>query len=195
MTTVAAFDFDGTITRRNTLFHFLLFSFGYSKVLLGFLMLSKVLLYYKIGIISNGQAKEQVFSFFFKGMPVSKFQSLCNDFAAKIEAMENKEAMEKIAWHLKQNHQVVIVTASISNWIRPWAATKSITDVIATEIEVVNNIVTGKFATPNCYGFEKAARLEALFPNLSDIYLYAYGDSKGDQELLRLAHKSFYRCF
>jgi len=56
-------------------------------------------------------------------------------------------------------------------------------------------VVTGKLLSKNCYGIEKANRIQEVY-NLSDYkHIYAYGDSRGDRELLELADESFYKPF
>ncbi len=61
--------------------------------------------------------------------------------------------------------------------------------------KIKNGIVTGKFSTKNCYGIEKANRVQEVY-NFDDYdHIYAYGDSRGDKELLELADESFYKPF
>ena len=65
--------------------------------------------------------------------------------------------------------------------------------VVGTQIEVKDGVLTGRFLTRNCYGEEKVNRLNALYPNRQDYYLIAFGDSRGDKELLAFADESHYR--
>ena len=102
--------------------------------------------------------------------------------------------MEKIVWHKEQGHKVVIVSASIECWLKPWCDKNGL-GLIATKLEIKDGRVTGKFLTKNCYGIEKANRVKEGY-NLDDYdYIYAYGDSRGDKELLALAHESHYKPF
>jgi len=111
-----------------------------------------------------------------------------------IDTMLRPKAMEKIAWHKEQGHKVVVVSTSIKSWLKPWCD-KNDLDMIATKIEIKDGIVTGKFLSKNCYGIEKANRVKAAY-NLSDYdYIYAYGDTRGDKELLVLADEGFYKPF
>jgi hypothetical protein len=59
------FDFDGTITTKDTLLEFIKFSKGKLNFLSGFLIYSPFLVAYKLGIISNQSAKEKVLATFF----------------------------------------------------------------------------------------------------------------------------------
>jgi phosphatidylglycerophosphatase C len=193
--TIAAFDFDGTITTKDTLFDFLQFSFGTNRLLKALLNLFPILFLHKIGIKSNHEAKQKLFSHFFKDMPVETYYDLCNKYADRIENILSVDAINKLNEHKRKGDTVIIVSASIQDWIIPWAKRNGLDIVLATEVEVVANKVTGTFKTKNCYGKEKVERLLAIFPDKKLYSLYAYGDSAGDKHLLEFADFPFYRTF
>ena len=88
-----------------------------------------------------------------------------------------------------------IVSASIYNWIKPFASDLGIRDILSTEIEVDGEgCLTGFFSNKNCYGQEKVVRLLEQIPDLENNYLIVYGDSKGDSQLLKYANESHYRA-
>jgi HAD superfamily hydrolase (TIGR01490 family) len=134
-------------------------------------------------------------SYFFKGMSEEKFMKVANEYSLKhIDTILRPKAMEKIAWHKEQGHKIVIVSASIECWLKPWCDKNNL-DLIATKLEIKDGRVTGKFLTKNCYGIEKENRVQEQY-NLDDYdHIYAYGDSRGDKELLELADESFYKPF
>ena len=150
---------------------------------------------YKLKLIPNYKAKQYMLSYFFKGMSEEKFMQVANEYSLKhIDTILRPKAMEKITWHKEQGHKVIIVSASIECWLKPWCDENNL-DLIATKLEIQNGIVTGKFLTKNCYGIEKANRVQEVY-SLSDYdHIYAYGDSRGDKELLELADESFYKPF
>lgn len=76
-----AFDFDGTLTTRDTLLEFIRFACGTRRFLLGFLLFAPLLVLMKLGLYHNGKAKQKVFAHFFRGMAVDAFDTLCQDFA------------------------------------------------------------------------------------------------------------------
>ena len=86
---------------------------------------------------------------------------------------------------------VLIVSASIDNWVQPFFPQVK---VLGTQIEVKDGCLTGRFLTKNCYGQEKVNRILALYPDRSDYYLAAYGDSRGDKELLAFADEAHYQA-
>jgi len=185
--TIAAFGFDGTITQKDTLFDFIVFCFGKFKLFSGLLLLSPVFILFKLGIIKYGKAKQLLFSFFYKKTDISDFDKKCNDYAQRISDMLNMDIIEKIKWHQDQKHIIAIISTSVSNWIKPWALIMYIDVIIGTEVNVVNNELTGKFSPENCYGPEKVKRLCSYFPERDKYILYVYGDRKRDKELLEFA--------
>lgn len=192
---LAAFDFDGTITTKDTLFDFGLFVLGWPK----FLSIMLVFLPTAIGFvthkISNSQAKEVLFSLYFKFMKIEIFQEYCQKYSERIPFIINSDALEKINWHKSQGHHLVIVSASIENWIIPWAQKMGFEKVIATKAEIINGKLSGLFLSPNCNGPEKTIRLLAEYPQRAEYQLYAYGDTQGDASLLKEADFAFYKKF
>lgn len=189
--TIAAFDFDGTITTKDTLFDFIHFYLGKYKLITGLIMLSPILILYKLGFIKNSAAKQKLFSYFFKGCSIAEFNQKCELYSQRISKICKADALDKIKWHKQQNHTIVIVSASISNWIKPWAQTNGFDKILATEINTQGQYIDGTFASTNCYGQEKVNRLINAFPDREKYILYAYGDSSGDKELLALADYPF----
>ena len=189
------FDFDGTITTDDSLIKFIRFVVGDVKTAWVMLLLSPMLITYKLKLIPNYKAKQWMFSYFFKGMDEQQFLKVAEEYSLKhIDTILRPKAIERIAWHKKLGHTVVVVSASIECWVKPWCDKNSL-DLIATKIEIKDGILTGKFLTKNCYGIEKANRAKEAY-NLSDYdYIYAYGDTRGDKELLALADESFYKPF
>ena len=192
---IAAFDFDGTITSKDTFIEFIRHCFGNARFSFGMLILSPIILLYKLGLLRNDIAKGIVFSFFFKGMKKQRFISYCNSFKNEINGMIKPEAQKKINYHLDENHYLIIVSASMEDWIRPWAMDNEFNSIIGTKLDFNENKISGKFASPNCYGLQKEIRLRKHIPNIDQCILYAYGDSAGDQHLLAMADYPFFRDY
>lgn len=192
---LALFDFDGTITTKDSFVDFLVFSAKKRKIVKNFVKLIPTYLKYKFKIISKRTAKEIVISRFFHGESESSFEYKANlYYKNRISKLVKKSALEQIKWHQSQNHTVVVVSGSISTWLSDWCRKHNL-DLIATELEVVNNKLTGKFATENCFGDEKVRRIIQKY-NLDEYdYIYAYGNSKGDREMLELANEPYYKYF
>ncbi|CAA6802164.1 MAG: Phosphoserine phosphatase (EC [uncultured Campylobacterales bacterium] len=195
MKEIAFFDFDGTITKKDSFIQFIIFSVGVWRFLLGFFILLPILILYKIKLISNYKAKEYVLTYFFKNMRIEDFDKICKNFSEqKIDKMIRVKALKKLNYYKNLDYEVVIVSASIENYLIHWCE-KNKLKLIATSIEVKNNLITGKLLSKNCYGKEKVVRIKKLY-NLEDFHnIYAYGDSRGDREMLRLTNLSFYKPF
>ena len=192
---IALFDFDGTITKDDSLIKFIRFVVGDAKFIAGMVFLSPMLTVYKLGLIPNYKAKQMMLSYFFKGMSEAKLQEVANTYSLNhIDTILRPKAIEKIAWHQEQGHKVVVVSASIECWLKPWCDKNNL-ELIATQLEIKDGIVTGRLRTKNCYGIEKVNRVKEVY-NLDEYEtIYAYGDSRGDRELLELADESFYKPF
>jgi HAD superfamily hydrolase (TIGR01490 family) len=189
------FDFDGTLTSRDTLIEFIRYFRGSGRLYLGFVLLSPLLILYKVGLIKNWKMKQMLMHYFFGGTPVNEFQELCNSFVSeKIPRYIRKEALERIMHYKSKGDDVYIISASPENWVRIYSETLSI-GCIATRLEVMEGAVTGKILGKNCYGPEKVKRIKALVDISKYASIIAFGDSRGDKEMLALAHESYYRKF
>lgn len=196
MKKIFAFDFDGTLTYSDSLLAFIKFAKGQTSMYLGFLLFSPLLVLMKLHLYPNWKAKQLIFSYFFKGMHLSVFNNLCERFARENKEILRPEGIKFVKEAIGKNHQVVIVSASIDNWVMPFFQEFGNRIIIlGTQIEAVNGILTGSFLSANCYGEEKVNRLKEVFPNRSDYYLLAYGDSRGDKELLNYADEGHYKPF
>lgn len=192
---IAFFDFDGTITTKDTLLEFIKFSRGKGKFYTGFLLNSPYLVAYKIKLISNQLAKEKVLRFFFGNMPLNDFQKLCDEFSEKIiPGLIRPSALAEIEKLKKEGATIVIVSASPENWIRKWADSMQL-KLITTRLEVNEEKLTGKILGKNCHGFEKVSRIKAEFDLSSFDEIYAYGDSSGDKPMLALAKFGYMKHF
>lgn len=194
-TVIAVFDFDGTITTRDTLIPFLFRSFGAARFLGNIIRSVSALIGYSIRLLPNDVAKERVLVNFLEGMGKQKLESLGNVFAHEVvPGMVRERAMDRLKWHQAQGHLCVIISASLDVYLKPWAASVGIQDVLCTSLEVDDSgKLTGRLASANCYGAEKRRRLLEWLGDHSRYCIYAYGDSRGDRELLEIADHSFYR--
>jgi phosphatidylglycerophosphatase C len=192
---IAFFDFDGTITTKDTLLEFIRFSKGNFRFLLGFLLNSPYLIAYKLKIISNQAAKEKILQFFFGNTPVKEFEKQCNLFSQQIlPKLIRPKAFAEIKKLQDKAYAVVVVSASPEQWILGWVNEMNI-HLIASCLQVIDGKITGKITGKNCHGEEKVRRiLEKHVLSEYDI-IYAYGDTKGDLPMLQLATAKFYKPF
>ena len=194
---IAFFDFDGTITTHDSLIKFIKYYSGNFRFYLGLMILSPILISYKIKIIPNYIAKEKLLKYFFKNATESEFKQISTDYSLNhIQKILRSEAVDKLNWHKHQNHTIVIVSASLECWLKPWCEQNGF-ELVATKLDIKDEKIIGNLSTKNCYGIEKVNRIKEKY-NLS-LYdsIYSYGDTKGDKEMLELADidKRFYQSF
>jgi HAD superfamily hydrolase (TIGR01490 family) len=192
---VAAFDFDGTLTRRDTMFPFLMHTLGRTAFVRHVFALLPTLAGYGLGLIRNDIAKEKVFIRCLAGMNMDELMRKGELFAANVlPNLLRPEAMQRLNWHKLQGHRCVLISASLELYVRPWAINAGFDDVIATHLQIhEEGHATGKLDGANCFGMEKVQRLQALLGDRDGYTLYAYGDSRGDRELLSSADYAYYR--
>lgn len=191
---IAFFDFDKTITTKDSLFVFVKFAVGKWAFYRGFIARFWILLGYVVGLYSNAYAKESLMRYFFKGYSTADFTLLCANFQSTLCGITRIQAMEKIAWHKDRGDVVVVVSATFEEYLRPFCQNMGL-ECLATKLEVVNGVLSGNLATPNCYGKQKAVRIQESYDLSQYAEIYVYGDSKGDYEMLALATQRFYRKF
>lgn len=195
MSSIAFFDFDDTISEGDSLWHFLRYSFTPLQLGLTFISISPSMVLYKLKLMKNDKAKSHLFRAFFSDMTTEAFDKLAKDFSnKKLDSMIKQSALERIQWHQQEGHEVVVVSASPINWLQPWCTKQGI-KVIGTQLASESGKITGEFVGKNCYGKEKENRINKAYNLKSYESIYAYGDSKGDKEMLALADHSYYRSF
>ena len=154
----------------------------------------------KLHLVNNGRTKERLFGYFFRGMLERDFDAHCASFARTHTGILRKEGLRTIQRALDNGDYVVVLSASIDRWVQPILSQYFTPlkphqfSVIGTQIEVVDGRLTGRFATPNCYGSEKVRRLKE-WGDLEGMCIIAYGDSRGDKELLAYANEGHYKPF
>jgi phosphatidylglycerophosphatase C len=193
---IAVFDFDGTLTTKDSFFRFLAWRRPRMRLAADLVATSPLLALYAARIVGNGVHKMSMFALRFGGMSSTEFNSMSLEFSLQeVPKILRAPAVDRLLHHKSLGHRIVIVSASIGSWIEPWASSLGVDAVIANRIEVRGNHLTGRMDGPNCYGAEKLRRLLALYPDRGSYTLHAYGDSRGDAALLGAADRRFYRCF
>ena len=188
----AAFDFDGSITTKDTLFDFIIYTFGWGGLLRCLFLNTFNLALYALKMRSNEKAKEKMLGSLLKGIDVEHFVTMCAEYSRnRIPQILRSTTMERIAGHREKGDTLIIVSASPENWIKPWATEAGFTLVLATKLEEKKGVLTGKFASRNCYGKEKVNRIAAYITNREEIHLTAYGDSSGDTAMLEYADEGW----
>ncbi len=188
---VAAFDFDGTLSPRDNLVPFLRRVAGTGPTLEAFAATTAALGRRGRGQWTRNAAKEGVVRRLLGGREAEAVDAVARAFAEDIVSRHlRREAVERADWHRTQGHRLVIVSASLANYLRPVADVLRFDAVLATELEVTDDgRLTGRLAGANVRGPEKARRLDEWLAG-SPAFVWAYGDSSGDKELWARADRA-----
>ena len=197
-TVIAAFDFDGTLTRRDTFMPFLARGLGWPRFLLALLKCSPWLLAFALRLIPNHVAKQRLMLATLKGKSLAEVDDwatrwLTADFPGQLRSW----TLAQLTQHQQAGHCCVMVSASPDIYLRHVARQMGFDTLICTEMEADSGVLTGHMRTPNCYGEQKVLRLKAWmqerFGTDTGFKLYAYGDTPGDKSMLGMAQHAFYR--
>lgn len=191
--TLALFDFDGTITTRETMPDFLRHSISRRRLVIGWILLAPMVAGYKVGLVSGRLIRGILVRFAYAGMPTSVLAVRGRDFARdRLPHVLRTEAMERIAWHQAQGHKVVVVSGGLDVYLRPWCEAQGL-DLLCSALEVRNGRLTGRYEGGQCVLAEKVRRVREAYDVSAFSEIYAYGDTVEDRDLLALASRKFYR--
>lgn len=192
---VAAFDFDVTITIKDTFVPFLYWAFGRAKVYKAFVKLLPEAIKVGLKLSNRDRFKEKIVAALFTQQSVKHLKILGAGYASSFTPLIRPEAKKCIKWHKEQGHRLVMVSASLNLYLEKAAKDLGFDDLLCTTLEEQEDIFTGKLEGANCRCQEKVNRLEALLGDLAQYELYAYGDSAGDEQMLAIANHPGYRAF
>ncbi len=192
---IAIFDFDGTITSKDTLGPFIIFTRGRWRYYLGLVLLSPILIGFFLKLVSRHKVKESLFTFFFKSTSAALFDEWSRKFVRKkLPGLIRAKALERIRFHLSNNDKVLVVSASPESWVKQWAALNGC-DALGTCLEKENGKLTGKISGKNCQGVEKVYRINEFLNMENYDKISTYGDTPGDRPFLQLGHFRHYKPF
>ena len=213
---VAAFDFDGTLTHGDTLLPFLATALGWPRFAWALLRSSPWLVGHALRLVRNDIAKARLFKAALQGVATVDMQRWAERWASEQLPRQLRGAqdptMARLAWHRAAGHCCVMVSASPDIYLERAAELLGFDGLVCTQMEVdltgnelkgpgsqVDEQLSGRMKTPNCYGEQKVIRLQAWLAErydpaeLASMTLYAYGDTSGDKPMLRMAQQAWYR--
>jgi phosphatidylglycerophosphatase C len=192
---LVAFDFDGTLTVRDTFTAFLLWRSPVWRKLLAPLRLLPAAMYYLL-TRDRGRFKSAAFAALVGAIPATTLTADAERFAETIwERLLRPDALARWNAHGENGDERAIVTASPELVIAPFAHRLEADRLIGTRLEIGRDgSIDGRLMGPNCRGPEKVIRLEAVYgPGVR--LAAAYGDTAGDDQMLARADKPFMRLF
>jgi phosphatidylglycerophosphatase C len=193
---LVAFDFDGTLSYRDSFMAFLAWRSGPARYALGLLRLAPAALAY-LADRDRGRLKAAAARIFLRNLTRSDLDSSCDAFASSPLGLRLIRPDAERCWRRWRDAgaELVIVTASPEEVVAPFARRLGADRLIGTRLKFdSDHRVDGAFEGENCRGPEKVGRLKAVYGD--DVRLAAaYGDTSGDLELLALAEEKGYRVF
>lgn len=193
MPSFAFFDFDGTLTRTDTVLPFLKFCYkGQMRYYAKLVPLVPMMLGYILGKVPNAVAKEKVIGAYLDGWSVAQVAQLAEQFAHDVLPHALLPVgMEKLTQHQAQGDICVLVSASPEWYLIPWAKAQGFDAVMGTKMAQVNGYLNGKIDGENCHDEGKVRRIEAQWGEACWINSCAYSDSRVDLPMLRKAERGY----
>jgi HAD superfamily hydrolase (TIGR01490 family) len=190
---LALFDFDGTITSSDTFAPFIVYAGEPARIAIGRVVLAPLIVAYKLRMLSATRMRRSAAHFVFRGRREAEVREAGREYSrTRLAEVLRPHALERIRWHQAQGDEVVVVSASLDVYLSDWCRQLDV-DLICTELEAQQGVLTGRYRNGDCSGPEKAKRVRERYDLQRFGVVYAYGDTREDDALLRLASKRFYR--
>jgi HAD superfamily hydrolase (TIGR01490 family) len=185
------FDFDGTLTTRDSFISFVRFSTTSQKFYFLLLKFFFKLVLFKLGFYKGGSLKKEILAYLFKNFSEEKMKKIGKDYATQIiPSLIQKNIMEQLIQYKEEGDKVCIVSASLDVWLKPFCNDLMV-DCICTELKYLDQKFSGDFSTPNCNFEEKKNRVMEIYNVKKYNEVIVYGNSKGDRSLFELADVKF----
>lgn len=192
---LSVFDFDGTLTRHDSFVPFLRFAFGNRIFALKLISLAVPSLQHLAKQLSRDELKEKLIASFLTGVEQhwleAKVQLFYENYWHKLM---RPAAITGVAAERERTAEVTLCSASPALVLQPFAKRLGV-KLIGTELAVVDGKLTGQINGANCRRTNKIKRLEAIYGDLNQYHLRAWGDSQGDFELLEAAQEAHWQPF
>lgn len=174
------FDFDDTLTKRDSLFDFIRLSFPFLKKLSTGLIFIPTIFMSLLGLNYKDKTKEELLSYLLQSLSEEEIKTLGINL---IDNLDYKiSILNKLKSHAKSGDEVVVVSASPDIWITPFSEKFNIKS-ISTKWDFKNN----KFSGLNCNNEEKVNRIKMEYKIDEYDQIIVFGNSTGDKPMMNLA--------
>jgi phosphatidylglycerophosphatase C len=186
------FDLDGTITRHDTLFPYVM---GFLQRrpwrLPGLLLLVPAVVRFALKLADHGQLKSSLIKATLRGATRAEIDAWNAQFVPALLAHGLfTDALDRIALHRAQGDRLVLMSASTDLYVPAVGRELGFAEIICTGVRWNGDRVSGELTTPNRRGAEKARCFEALQERYSGLATVAYGNAGSDLAHLRLADQA-----
>ena len=188
------FDFDGTLTYKDTMFMFLKF-YDPAKYSVQFLKHVPLFALLQLKLADAESVKKSLIASILKGKSRYQIEKKAQQFFEEnYPSLFRENALDFINNIDRTNTESYIVSASLDIWVKPFAE-KFNMKLLSTQAEFKDDIFTGKFVGKNCNKEEKVNRIKLEIGDKKFDKIIAFGDTSGDKPMLTFAHESHYRFF
>lgn len=193
MPDLALFDFDGTITTRETFPDFMRFAVPPARLAIGKVLLAPLIVGYRVGALSGVRVRARIVRFGLRGMHESTYRELGRRFAHEVlPGVVRHEALERIAWHEARGDTVVVVSGGFDTYLSHWCEARSL-PLVCSSLAVRDGRLTGDYLGAQCVRDEKVRRVKLRYDLDGFDDIHAYGDTQEDLDMLRIANRRYYR--
>lgn len=190
---LALFDFDGTITTRETLPDFLRFATPPRRLHFGKLLFALPVLAYRLKLLPVRVLRSLLVRYAFGGLRYAAVEDAGRRFAAEVlPTLVRPEMQSRIDAHRAQGDTVVVVSGGFDVYLVPWCEAQGV-ELICSSLETEGDRLTGRYAGAQCVADEKVRRILARYDTAAYREVHAHGDTHEDHALLALAHVATYR--
>ncbi len=188
------FDFDGTITYKDTMFMYLRF-YDPARFRMQFLRHVPLFILLKLKLAETEKVKKSFIGSILKGQTQEKIEKKAQQFFEQhYPKIIRENALDFIHNMDRESTRSLLVTASLDIWAKPFAEALQM-QLVATKAEFRNGIFTGNFIGKNCNGKEKLVRIQEEIHDAKFDKIIAFGDTSGDKYMLRWANEGHYQFF
>lgn len=189
---LALFDFDGTITSKDSakLFYKTLYNSPIVFVYRHLLFCLPQYISYRLKLTDYIPLKRRRLQVHVGGLTEDNFNRKVLEFQhVHLPSIIKNSALDRLSWHKDQGHEIWVVSASYDFLLSEWCKQMNIGLIVNI---TVRNQHTCIFEGEDCNFNNKVHQIRERV-NLDDYSIvYAYGDSDGDMPLLSLAHKPYF---
>lgn len=187
------FDFDGTITTKDTYTKFILTHTSKARLAVGVIVLAPLILLNKLDLLPSSALRPLITKLAFTRVSTDVLTQKAQAFVSNyLPTVMRPEMLEKIQQYKQKNDRVIVVSASISPYLQLWCDNQEV-ELICSEMAVKNGYFTGAYVNGDCSGQVKAAQVKKAAMLSAYTEIIAYGDTVEDYPMLNLADVSFYR--
>lgn len=193
--TLVLFDFDGTITYKDSadVFYKFLYKSQLTFIFKNYLLCFSLIILLKIKLISYLNLKKKRLLIHTSKIDTNNLLSISEKFkTTDLKKILKPSALDRIQWHKNQGHEIWIISASYDFILEKWAQEHQL-NLITNKTTYINK---KRILSNNDINFEEKLIQIKKTINLNEyVEIYAYGDSEGDKKMLEIATKKYYKYF